>query len=70
MPYLAYMLRLWSTEQEGRHVWRASLENAHGPERHVFNDLEALIAFLQQQTTWQDRQDADHTESVQERGAL
>lgn len=46
MPYLAYMLRLWSSEQDGNPVWRASLENAHDSERHVFADMESLIAFL------------------------
>ena len=50
MAYLAYMLRLWSSEQGGRRVWRVSLESAHSAERHVFADLEALFAFLQQQT--------------------
>ena len=50
MAYLAYMLRLWSSEQGGRRVWRVSLESAHSAERQVFADLEALFAFLQQQT--------------------
>ncbi len=50
MAYLAYMLRLWSSEQGGRRVWRVSLESAHSAERHVFADLEALFAFLLQQT--------------------
>ncbi len=50
MPYLAYLLRLWSSEQEGRRTWRASLEGAHDSERLVFADLEALVAFLRQRT--------------------
>ncbi len=50
MAYMAYLLRLWSSEQEGRWSWRASLENAHGPERYVFDDLQALLEFLEQRT--------------------
>ena len=57
MSYLAYMLRIWSSEQNGQLIWRGSLENAHGPERYVFNDLQELIAFLEQQTDkWGDRE--------------
>jgi len=58
MPYLAYLLRLWSSEQNGSLVWRASLENAHNSERHVFADLESLTAFLQQQTEHLNRVEA------------
>jgi hypothetical protein len=54
MPYLAYLLRLWSSEQEGRRIWRASLESAHDSERVVFPDLEALIVFLRQRTEQMD----------------
>lgn len=50
MAYLAYMLRLWSSEQGGNRIWRVSLESAHSSERHMFTDLDALFAFLQQQT--------------------
>ncbi len=50
VAYLAYMLRLWSSEQGGRRVWRVSLESAHSLERHMFPDLDALFAFLRQQT--------------------
>ena len=58
MGYMAYLLRLWSSEQkEGRRTWRASLESAHGPERHVFDDLQALMAFLEQRTCELERGD-------------
>ncbi len=50
MPYLAYLLRLWSSQEEDRQVWRASLENAHTAERHFFPDLDALFAFIYEET--------------------
>jgi len=50
VAYLAYMLRLWSSEQGERRVWRVSLQSAHSAERHAFADIEALFAFLRQQT--------------------
>lgn len=44
--YFAYMLRLWEVSNEGKLVWRASLESPHTGERHGFADLEALFGFL------------------------
>lgn len=42
--YVAYMLRLW---QVGDSVaWRASLEDPHTGEHHVFASPEALFEFL------------------------
>lgn len=64
MPYQVYMLRLWSSEQEKRRVWRASLESVHDSERHVFADLEALAVFLQQQTEYLDRLEAGDAAAV------
>ena len=48
--YVSYLLRLWQTQQEGAMVWRASLESSRTGERQGFADLDALIAFLRQQT--------------------
>ncbi len=48
--YLAYMLRLWQVGGEGQATWRASLESPHTGERHGFASLEALVAFLEEQT--------------------
>jgi len=67
MPYLAYVLRLWSSEVEGRRVWRASLENVRGTERYVFSDLDAMVDFLQQMTG-QDWKPAGQTKPNQKRG--
>jgi hypothetical protein len=47
--YLAYMLRLWRTEDDER-GWRASVESPHTGERQAFADLETLFAFLQERT--------------------
>jgi hypothetical protein len=41
---------LWQVKDKGKTGWRASLENAHTSECIGFASLEALFAFLQQQT--------------------
>jgi hypothetical protein len=48
--YLAYMLRLWRVGQGEGAVWRASMENPHTGQCHGFASLEALLAFLQDET--------------------
>jgi len=48
--YLAYLLRLWQVGSEGEPAWRASLESPHTGERYGFSSLEALFAFLREQT--------------------
>ena len=40
----SYLLRLWRASGEGG--WRASLQSIPAGERHMFADLESLIAFL------------------------
>jgi hypothetical protein len=51
--YLAYMLRLWKSDDGEELVWRASVESPHTGERHGFADLEKLYAFLRQKTEGQ-----------------
>ena len=48
--YLAYMLRLWQASNDEELTWRASLESPHTGKRHGFAGLEALFAFLEEQT--------------------
>jgi hypothetical protein len=48
--YVSYLLRLWQTESEGQLVWRASLESPQTGERTGFRNLDALFAFLRQQS--------------------
>jgi hypothetical protein len=48
--YLSYLLRLWTVEEEGEYVWRASLEVPHSGERYGFATLESLLTFLIEQT--------------------
>ena len=48
--YLAYMLRLWRAGSGDELTWRASLESPHTGERRGFASLEALVAFLEEQT--------------------
>ena len=47
--YLSYLLRLWRVGKQ-KAVWRASLESPHTGERIGFASLDALFAFLRQQT--------------------
>jgi hypothetical protein len=55
--YLSYLLRLWRVSGDGgthrkeKTVWRASLESPHTGERMGFASLDALFAFLRQQTS-------------------
>lgn len=49
-PYHAYLLRLWPAVEQGKVVWRASLENPQTGERLGFANLERLFVFLQDQT--------------------
>jgi hypothetical protein len=49
-PYFAYLLRLWSVQEEEVVVWRASLESPQTGERLGFSTLARLFAFLEDQT--------------------
>lgn len=42
--YVAYLLRVWRTNNGGQPVWRFSLESREG--REVFASPEELLAFL------------------------
>jgi hypothetical protein len=48
--YISYLLRLWQAGSGTEVVWRASLQSPHTGERRGFPSLEALFAFLRQQT--------------------
>jgi hypothetical protein len=48
--YHAFLLRLWPVKARGQTIWRASLESSHTGERWGFATLDALWAFLHQQT--------------------
>ena len=53
--YLSYMLRMWRARERGMPywrmpVWRASLQSPQTGERMGFATLDALFAFLREQT--------------------
>ncbi len=48
--YLSYLLRLWETTDGEEHLWRASLECPGTGDRLGFPTIEALFAYLQQET--------------------
>jgi hypothetical protein len=49
--YIVYLLRMWRAGSGESSVWRASIENPHTGERHGFADLNALLVFLEGETT-------------------
>ncbi|MFL5805443.1 MAG: hypothetical protein ACJ8CR_27370 [Roseiflexaceae bacterium] len=46
--HCSYLLRLWRAGADGG--WRASLHSIQTGERHMFADLESLLAFLVDQS--------------------
>ena len=48
--YRAYLLRLWQVRNGEETHWHASLQDAHGGERHGFASLEAMFEFLRART--------------------
>ncbi|UCC85561.1 MAG: hypothetical protein JSV81_11895 [Anaerolineales bacterium] len=48
--YKAYLLRVWESSDKGKRLWRASVESPGTGERRGFASLEALFAFLKEQT--------------------
>jgi hypothetical protein len=44
--YASYLLRLRRSDQDGRPIWRASLESTRNGQRMDFDSVESLIAFL------------------------
>ena len=45
--YHSYLLRMWRVQGEGGAGWRASLEEVHSGELHGFQDLAALLRYLE-----------------------
>ncbi len=48
--YFSYLLRIWLAPEGERITWRASLERPGTGEQQAFASLEALFAFIQQET--------------------
>ncbi|MFO7682631.1 MAG: hypothetical protein R6X34_21550 [Chloroflexota bacterium] len=51
LQYFSYLLRLWETEDEAQHVWRASLEFPATGERRGFASLDELFLYLEEETS-------------------
>lgn len=48
--YFAYLVRIWgTTDENGKNVWRASVERPDDNMWRGFSDLESLFSFLQVQ---------------------
>lgn len=48
--HLSYLLRLWQVQEEGKNVWRASLQRPGADRRLGFATLEQLFGFLRDET--------------------
>ncbi|MCI0474982.1 MAG: hypothetical protein L0Y55_01930 [Anaerolineales bacterium] len=46
LNYESYLLRLWQIRQNGKTIWRASLESTRTGVRENFADLKQAFAFL------------------------
>lgn len=46
--YRAFLLRLWLVQEDGKPVWRVSLEDIHTGERRAFANLDALRSFFEE----------------------
>ncbi|MFP4395559.1 MAG: hypothetical protein ACLFTI_09875 [Anaerolineales bacterium] len=62
--YHSYLLRIWATSDQGRLVWRASLENPRDGRCYGFGTLGELCAFLQV------RAEAAHPDEPEEMGEM
>jgi len=59
LPQLVYVVRLWQSDSTDQTTWRASVQNPGTEERHIFADLEAFFAFVEEQTHTAQEQSAD-----------
>jgi hypothetical protein len=50
VQYSSFLLRLWRAGDNGKPVWRASLENPHTGEHLGFASLKELFIYLETQT--------------------
>jgi len=49
LRYLSFLLRLWLIKQNGKDIWRASLEDLHTGEQRGFASPDLRFAFLMEQ---------------------
>jgi len=60
--YVAYLIRLWLSDNAGEPVWRGSLEDPHTGNRLGFADLSSLFEYLRRQTESQSSAPGDQEE--------
>jgi len=63
--YLSYLLRVWTVDQNGSLIWRASLESSQTGESLGFPDLDALFAFLRRQISTPSESDTGQPGSLE-----
>ena len=50
LPQLVYVVRLWPSAPPEQPTWRVSVQEPNSGERHIFANLEAFFAFVEEQT--------------------
>ena len=58
LRYYSYLIRIWKAHTNDEHTWRASLERPGLKERVGFSDIEGLFAFIKEDLSWNDSDDA------------
>jgi hypothetical protein len=65
--YLSYMLRMWrKRDGNGKAVWCASLEEPGSRHTEIFEDTNAMFAFLQSQLGTEHDKPGEHAQGEQE----
>lgn len=60
LPQLVYVVRLWPATPPEQPAWRVSVQQPDTGERHIFADLEAFFAFVEEQTRARPGPPLDH----------
>lgn len=66
--YVSYLLRAWRADNGGRPVWRFSLQPMGGGPPLVFDDVNAMMAFLEGGDGRPDSEDPDPLSSPDPEG--
>jgi hypothetical protein len=47
--YVSFLLRLWQSDEDGRPVWRVSLESAQTGEKRYFPSVSVLAEYVERE---------------------
>ena len=49
MNYHSYLLRIWRTQLNGKHIWRISLQDTKTEHKVYMTSMDGLVEYLQAQ---------------------